>query len=289
MDFLIFQIKVRDDPNSVKTRCPYPRCTNIVHDIAWKKICTDEEYEHYLKSAFRSLVQDNPHVKFCPAPSCVYIVQSDRKNRKQAITCNCGFSFCYRCADYDIGDHTPASCEEVDKWLQKAVDESENVAWIIANCKKCPKCRKPIEKNGGCMHMTCRKNAGGCGYEFCWLCRGDWKEHGILIIFFILTKGSHTGGYYSCNKYDASEAKKEDVAAQDVKTELEKYMWYYHRYESHFNAMKIADKQRKEAKRKGDQIITKFTVRSQDIHFLMDATEQLLHVSLNFLVLTILE
>lgn len=25
------------------------------------------------------------------------------------------------------------------------------------------------------MHMTCRK--AGCGYEFCWLCMGDYRNH----------------------------------------------------------------------------------------------------------------
>lgn len=29
--------------------------------------------------------------------------------------------------------------------------------------KRCPKCEAPIDKNGGCDHMTCR-----CGYDFWW-------------------------------------------------------------------------------------------------------------------------
>lgn len=70
-------------------------------------------------------------------------------------------------------------------------------------------CSKPIEKNGGCMHMTCRKESAGCGHEFCWLCRGAWSDH-----------GSSTGGFYACNKYDASKAKKEDATSIQAKTEL---------------------------------------------------------------------
>jgi len=115
------------------------------------------------------------------------------------------------------------------------------------------------------MHMTCQKHAGGCGYEFCWLCRGDWKEH-----------GSNTGGFYSCNKYDTSNAKEEDVIQEKTKTELETYMFYYHRYQSHSNAMKIADQQRKGAQQKEDDIYKKFNVRTQDTQFLLGATEQLL-------------
>jgi len=204
-------------------------------------------------------------MKFCPAPDCGYVIKCERKNRNESVLCNCGFKFCFKCADYDVGDHVPSTCDMVEKWLRKASDESENVQWILANTKKCPQCRKPIEKNGGCMHMTCQKHAGGCGFEFCWLCRGDWKEH-----------GSQTGGYYSCNKYDGSGAKNEDEKAEQVKTELEAYMFYYHRYSAHYNAKKIADKQLKGAEMKADEIFKKFNVRSQDTQFLQGACEQLL-------------
>jgi len=204
-------------------------------------------------------------MKYCPSPDCVFIIKCERKNRNEPVVCLCGFKFCFLCHDYDIGDHVPATCQMVEWWLKKASDESENVQWIIANTKKCPNCRKPIEKNGGCMHMTCQKHAGGCGFEFCWLCRGDWKEH-----------GSNTGGYYSCNKYDSSNAKDEDVESEKAKTELETYMFYYHRYQSHSNAMKIADQQRKGAQQKEDDIYKKFNVRTQDTQFLLGATEQLL-------------
>jgi len=111
--------------------------------------------------------------------------------------------------------------------------------------------------------MTCR--IASCQYEFCWLCRGPWTEH-----------GSATGGYYQCNKYDISEAKREDQSAADVKTELETYMFYFHRYESHKNAGKIADQQRKNCLKRENQILDKFDVRSQDTKFLSEATEQLI-------------
>lgn len=64
-----------------------------------------------------------------------------------------------------------------------------NELWIKKNTKKCPKCHIDIEKNQGCMHMTCRS----CRHEFCWICSGDWKYH-----------GEKTGGFYSCNIYKES-------------------------------------------------------------------------------------
>lgn len=53
-------------------------------------------------------------------------------------------------------------------WISKNSAESENVTWIMANTKPCPKCHRPIEKNQGCMHMTCSQvtNKGGQGWVF---------------------------------------------------------------------------------------------------------------------------
>ena len=76
-------------------------------------------------------------------------------------------------------------CQTVGMWLRKNSAESENANWILANTKPCPKCKRPIEKNQGCMHMVCSQ----CRSEFCWLCLGNWADH-----------GERTGGYYSCNR-----------------------------------------------------------------------------------------
>ena len=77
-------------------------------------------------------------------------------------------------------------CATVNMWLRKNSAESENANWILANTKPCPKCKRPIEKAQGCMHMVCSQ----CRSEFCWLCLGNWADH-----------GERTGGYYSCNRY----------------------------------------------------------------------------------------
>eukprot|EP01089_Gocevia_fonbrunei_P016035 TRINITY_DN4881_c0_g2_i1.p1 TRINITY_DN4881_c0_g2~~TRINITY_DN4881_c0_g2_i1.p1 ORF type:complete len:511 (-),score=87.18 TRINITY_DN4881_c0_g2_i1:29-1561(-) len=260
------EIAIKDGAECIIKKCMAPNCNSVVHEEAYKKIVSPELFERYKKYLLRSFVEDNPKVKWCPAPGCGCSIRCERGNRKESVTCKCGFSFCFQCADLETGNHMPADCDQVDKWRQKAADESENVTWMIANTKKCPQCRSPIEKNGGCMHMTCHRNSGGCGFEFCWLCRGPWTEH-----------GSHTGGYYSCNKYDSSNAKTEDAKAQDTKTELEHYMFYYHRYESHKNAMKIADDQRRNADKRQKNLMNKFDVRAADTKFMMEATEQLLH------------
>eukprot|EP00727_Mastigamoeba_balamuthi_P011001 m51a1_g6523 putative ariadne-like ubiquitin ligase (529) ;mRNA; r:301525-303567 len=251
---------------AVSAHCPYPKCCVPVPDSTFRRLLPPEKRKIYDEFALRAYIDQNPRVKACPYPGCPSATRVDRVNRKEPVTCaECGFTYCFACNDFEIGDHRPAACAQVSKWMEKAADESENIKWLMANTKRCPMCRSPIEKNGGCMHMTCRKQAGGCGYEFCWLCRGPWSEH-----------GSATGGYYSCNKYDKSQAKEEDVKAADAKSELDHYMFYYHRFDSHRRARKIAIEQRKNCSEKEDAVCAKFSVRSADTKFLYEAVDMLI-------------
>merc|ERR1712186_176605 len=123
---------------------------------------------------------------WCPGPRCdrVFDISACVTSGTCAqVRCEfCGTQWCSKCkADM----HTPVSCEAVKQWAKMQGDA--DTMWMSANTKPCPKCQRPIEKNGGCMHMTCRN---GCGHEFCWICLGDWKQHGAA-----------TGGFYQCNRY----------------------------------------------------------------------------------------
>eukprot|EP01092_Planopodium_desertum_P003512 TRINITY_DN16442_c0_g1_i3.p1 TRINITY_DN16442_c0_g1~~TRINITY_DN16442_c0_g1_i3.p1 ORF type:complete len:359 (-),score=6.11 TRINITY_DN16442_c0_g1_i3:88-1164(-) len=180
-------------------------------------------------------------MKWCPYPACEYSIRVRDEERTKAVTCKCGFSFCYSCCDYLIGAHNPATCDDVARWLQRANAESENIKWLMANTKKCTKCNKNIEKNGGCMHMTCRREAGGCGHEFCWLCRQDWHAHNPA----------------ECNRRQQSgEEKLRTEEIGRVKSELDHYMFYYHRYQAHHSARLIAENQLRDVEKRNGDIST---------------------------------
>eukprot|EP01084_Bolivina_argentea_P097605 175455_1 len=132
------------------------------------------------------------------------------------IQCKCGFDLCFLCLEEY---HAPATCFQVENWNFKCLKESENAQWIVTNTKKCPKCFTRIERNHGCNHMVCSK----CQYEFCWVCMGSWKEHGI-----------GTGGYYRCNKYKAkSTMGNRQKLAQKEDEELDKFVHYFNRFHNH--------------------------------------------------------
>ena len=105
-----------------------------------------------------------------------------KRCRPLDVACTCGAMYCFSCKQEA---HRPVDCDTVKTWQLKNSAESENLTWIMANTKPCPSCGTNIQKNQGCMHMTCSK----CRHEFCWLCGGKWATH-----------GSETGGYYACNR-----------------------------------------------------------------------------------------
>ena len=90
------------------------------------------------------------------------------------VFCDCGHGFCFKCKE---GAHVPLDCKSRELFNEKMNSESgvsdDNELWRKVNTKKCPKCNIDIQKNAGCMHMTCSQ----CKYDFCWLCQGDYRKH----------------------------------------------------------------------------------------------------------------
>ena len=126
-----------------------------------------------------------------------------------SVQCVCGTSFCFGC---DKQAHKPLDCKVLETWDKKVADGAGDSGdgWIKLNTKPCPKCKVPIEKNKGCMHITCR----ACGHGFCWLCMGDKESH-----------GGTDGHVNQCNNIAHVEKRgfKADVKNRSAKDEDDEY------------------------------------------------------------------
>ncbi|KAF7009788.1 hypothetical protein CFC21_024288 [Triticum aestivum] len=173
---------INDGPGCLMLRCPDPSCAAAVGQDMINSLANEEDKEKYGRYLRRSYIEDN------------------RKCTEEA--------------------HRPVDCATVSKWILKNSAESENMNWILANSKPCPKCKRPIEKNQGCMHITCTPP---CKFEFCWLCLGSWSEH-----------GERTGGFYACNRYEAARQEgaydESERRREMAKNSLERYTHYYERW-----------------------------------------------------------
>ncbi|KAL5990969.1 hypothetical protein ACLOJK_011875 [Asimina triloba] len=223
---------INDGPGCLMLRCPDPSCGAAVGQDMINMLASDEDKEKYSRYLLRSYVEDNKTnfyycdqldlddqrvnhrngpqklemigvhpstTKWCPAPGCEYAVD-----------------FVMGSGSYDCTEeaHRPVDCGTVAMWILK--NSADIDVRILANSKPCPKCKRPIEKNQGCMHIT--------------LCLGAWSDH-----------GERTGGFYACNRYET--AKQEGVYDETekrremAKNSLERYTHYYERWATNQSLM----------------------------------------------------
>ncbi|WJX51542.1 putative E3 ubiquitin-protein ligase ari2, variant 2 [Trifolium repens] len=184
-----FFVKINEG-QSKRIRCMAHKCNYICDEAVVRTLLSREHpdmAEKYERFLLESYIEDNKRVKWCPStPHCgnAIRVEGDR-------LCECR-------------------------------DESETVNWITVHTKPCPKCHKPVEKNGGCNLVSCI-----CGQAFCWLCGGaTGREH---------TWSSIAG--HSCGRY-----KEQEKTAERAKRDLYRYMHYHNRYKAHTDSFKLESK-----------------------------------------------
>ncbi|KAF0905776.1 hypothetical protein E2562_008830 [Oryza meyeriana var. granulata] len=216
---------VGDGARCLSLRCPDPSCTVAVVRELIDEVADDEDRERYAMFALRSYVEESNRFKWCPGPGCSLAVEFVGSGGDQIndVFCSCGHGFCWRCGEEA---HRPVSCKTVAMWLAKNVSESETATWLLDHTKHCPVCRRPIEKNFGCMHMTCR---APCFHEFCWLCLEPWVSHRF------------------CEKYrpDGSEAESEINSTEEerrvqAKASLDRYIYHYERWAANLKSLRVA-------------------------------------------------
>ena len=253
---------ISEGPACILKSCPQAKCNEIMTEDEVAKAAPDllPKFELF---QLRSFAESSKLIRWCPGKGCdmVAVAQSASAMEQEGsiASCHsCTTSFCLVCGEEP---HSPSSCKELARWNEKCRNESETANWILANTKSCPKCSSRIEKNQGCNHMTCQH----CRYEFCWICMGDWSEH-----------GTSTGGYYKCNKFDESSSADSSDAAR-AKRELDRYLHYYKRFHAHSEAQDFAKKSLKETEARMVLLQeSSDNTRWSDVEFLKTANEQLI-------------
>ncbi|CAP27229.2 Protein CBG07143 [Caenorhabditis briggsae] len=161
--------------------CMASDCKLLVYDFNEFVGDDKEMITQFEKLTVNAYVESTSSISWCPSENCSLAVKSDSNG---IVECSCGTKFCSSCGS---APHDPATCRHVKIWNRKAEKEKatssvgfstdkDTFQWILSNTKDCPKCMTAIEKNGGCMRMSCRNQQ--CRFEFCWMCLRQWSVHG---------------------------------------------------------------------------------------------------------------
>ncbi|KAK3767142.1 hypothetical protein RRG08_018013 [Elysia crispata] len=166
-------------------RCPTQKCDSIVPPYIIQAVLTEETYERWEKLLLQKTLDAMEDTVYCPRCENVVIAEEDRDSNLAHCPL-CFFAFCTQCGR---GWHQGRDCETEEEMLEnlerkannfnqdnavaakiqelrrKLEEEIESKQFKKKSTNKCPACKIPVEKIGGCNKMTCK-----CGRVFCWIC-----------------------------------------------------------------------------------------------------------------------
>ncbi|CAD5318628.1 unnamed protein product [Arabidopsis thaliana] len=196
-----FTVKINEG-QSKRIICMAHKCNAICDEDVVRALVSKSQpdlAEKFDRFLLESYIEDNKMVKWCPStPHCGNAIRVEDDELCE-VECSCGLQFCFSCSSQA---HSPCSCVMWELWRKKCFDESETVNWITVHTKPCPKCHKPVEKNGGCNLVTCL-----CRQSFCWLCgEATGRDH---------TWARISG--HSCGRFQEDKEKQMERAKRDLK------------------------------------------------------------------------
>ncbi|XP_026702271.1 cullin-9 isoform X2 [Athene cunicularia] len=160
----------------VNCTCPISECRAQPTTAFIRSIVSSEEIiAKYEKALLRVYVECCSNLTWCTNPQgCDQILLKDGLGYGAACS-KCSWISCFNCNFPEA--HYPASCSHMSQWVDDdgyyegmtSEAQSKHLAKLIS--KHCPSCQAQIEKNEGCLHMTCAK----CNHGFCWRCLKPWR------------------------------------------------------------------------------------------------------------------
>lgn len=156
--------------------CPEFRCESVVDTVTLLSFLDAEIVTFWLKNKFEHCLTETDDWKWCPGCArptyCRGYNGLDNKSKIfdiPTLKCACSKIWCFEC---EGGEHWPATCDAESQYklirkkeIGNVFDEHGNFYETSVFVKRCPSCKTPIDKNGGCRYMACR-----CSRAFCWNC-----------------------------------------------------------------------------------------------------------------------
>lgn len=171
-------VTLRLEENVTLLTCPAYKCAKVIDRVTLASLLPLATYQRHFRLAVQSVVTESDWLQWCGARGCENALEGQPEGQGLAavVQCHCGFVSCFSCRHEA---HWPATCQQLQwyndtherKHASDSQSEEKTLKWLEQYTQDCPRCKSPIEKNGGCSHMNCKF----CGAQFCWVCLGDWN------------------------------------------------------------------------------------------------------------------
>ena len=168
-NWVLEQITTLNDIHKDKIKCPFTACQHKNALPDYIRVLTSPQIVRIYDSLAKKYCQTTSDIRNCPNTNCNNYGFLCPKACDEFVRCSaCNTEW------EDVSQYTTWKKTQImfRSFFAKRNEFSSNIfEEIFTNL--CPKCDVHIQKNGGCMHMTCSK----CKFEFCWLCKQQWKAH----------------------------------------------------------------------------------------------------------------
>ncbi|XP_076102000.1 uncharacterized protein LOC143071525 isoform X3 [Mytilus galloprovincialis] len=162
----------RMNMGSVNITCPEHGCKETVAEAVLLTFINVFEVLS-LKRRDHDLKLQASDAKWCPNPNCCRVITVTNPEKAKDVACICGTHICFQCLQ---PPHWPVPCDNAPAYWKKLKMNGDDITisetFVKVRGKSCPKCKRFVEKLGGCFYMSC-----ACGSNFCWGCLGTYPNH----------------------------------------------------------------------------------------------------------------
>ncbi|XP_045787344.1 E3 ubiquitin-protein ligase RSL1-like isoform X1 [Trifolium pratense] len=173
---VIKQVETKIHEKIANVSCPGLNCKGVLELESCISLLPKELIDKWNDALCEALFCSVPKF-YCPFKDCSAMLLDENEGVEDIRESEC--PFCHRlfCASCHVPWHPGIGCEEYQKLNVDERGSDDLVVRELANQKqwrRCPTCKFYVEKNGGCLHITCR-----CRFEFCYACGEQWSStHG---------------------------------------------------------------------------------------------------------------
>lgn len=154
--------------------CPQGALGHVLSEADLQECLKPEQFAQYDTARLRKNLLRDPAFRQCPMNQCNYIGWVDSSQKcKENLTCEKCKGSWMEPSLLPLFSRLRRNGES----LIQGTNDFWSTLWKEIWVKFCPKCDSPIEKTGGCYHMTCQS----CSYEFCWDCLQPYRSHKLSL------------------------------------------------------------------------------------------------------------